>query len=90
MPFNQSGSNAQATFGTYNDVAGNQTNTSKSTTVGNITSACISQFLPQHRTLMRTPDQLGAVAVAALVSALELVKLLAEVDLEGLEGTRVL
>ena len=28
MPFNQSGSNAKAEFGTYNDVAGNQTNNS--------------------------------------------------------------
>ena len=25
MPFNQSGTNPSATFGTYNDVAGNQT-----------------------------------------------------------------
>ncbi|KAJ3512164.1 hypothetical protein NLJ89_g3674 [Agrocybe chaxingu] len=36
MPFNQSGSHAQANIGTYNDVAGNQTNTTKSTSVGNI------------------------------------------------------
>ncbi|KIJ11928.1 hypothetical protein PAXINDRAFT_171542 [Paxillus involutus ATCC 200175] len=27
MPFNQTGSNATANFGTYNDVAGNQINT---------------------------------------------------------------
>ena len=27
MPFNQSGTNTSATFGAYNDVAGNQTNT---------------------------------------------------------------
>ena len=37
---------------------------------------------------MRTPDLLEAVEVVALVSALELVRLLAEVDPEELEGTR--
>ena len=36
MPFNQSGPNASATFGTYNDIAGDQTNNSKNVTTGNI------------------------------------------------------
>jgi len=38
MPFNQSGSHAQANITTYNDVAGNQNNSTKSATVGNITT----------------------------------------------------
>ena len=52
MPFTQSGYNATATFDTYNDIGGDQTNTTKSTTVGNITSAYISQFLPHHCVLI--------------------------------------
>ncbi|PAV14610.1 hypothetical protein PNOK_0968800 [Pyrrhoderma noxium] len=36
MPFVQSGANASATFGTYNDIAGDQTNNTKSVTTGNI------------------------------------------------------
>jgi hypothetical protein len=38
MPFNQSGSNATAKIGTYNDVAGNQTN-DYSKVVGDIGNA---------------------------------------------------
>ena len=35
MPFNQYGSQATATFGTYNDIAGDQYNQNKSTTNNN-------------------------------------------------------
>lgn len=37
MPFNQTGSNAQSNFDTYNDVSGTQTNATKNTKTGNIT-----------------------------------------------------
>lgn len=38
MPFNQTGANAKADFGTYNDVAGSQTNNSKDIKTGNISA----------------------------------------------------
>ena len=36
MPFHQSGANATAKFGTYNDVTGNQTNNTRNITTGDI------------------------------------------------------
>jgi hypothetical protein len=45
MPFNPNGPNASVKIGTYNDIAGNQTNNTKTTTTGNIASKAISPCL---------------------------------------------